>query len=597
MEELDYIIDNKRANIGSLCLYLNKNPELLKELNDYIDLSIPLVQKIWIYYNKNKDIYCSCGKLKKWKSFKDGWRSTCGDNKCIIEHRKNTNMKLYGFENPMMNIEIKNKVFETNIKKYGFKSPAKNKDIKLKMSKTLENRNEYDKNQTKLKLKKTWENKTEDEIQIIKNKRKFTSENKSELDKEETKRKRKLTCLYKYGSEYAISSNEVRTKILKIFNEKYGGNTPYADKNLRMITSEKYKNNHVNYIKNNIKDYQCEYISHVNKNSNGCNIEYTLKCLRKNQIFTIGYSSLRLRIIKKLEISPFFRENYGSSEMEKEIYEYIRSIYDGEILKNKKDIISPMELDLYLPEIKLSFEFNGLYWHSELYKDNNYHLNKTIECEKKGIHLIHIYEDDWIYKINIVKSRILNLLRKSDKIYARKCEIKIIDNNKLVRNFLNDNHLQGFIGSAIKIGLFYNNDIVSLMTFGKLRVPLGQKNLDNTYEMLRFCNRLNTNVIGGASKLFKYFIKNHKPFKIISYADRSWSTGNLYQKLGFKLIHETDPNYYYIIDGVRKHRFGFRKDILIKNGADLNKTEREIMFEKNIFRIYDSGNLKFSYDV
>ena len=188
------------------------------------------------------------------------------------------------------------------------------------------------------------------------------------------------------------------------------------------------------------------------------------------------------------------------------------------------------------------------------------------------------------------------MLGKSSKIYARKCKIKEISNNEQIRNFLNNNHLQGFVGSKIKIGLFYEDELVSMMTFGLLRKFMGQKTIEGSYEMLRFCNKLNTNVVGGASRLFKYFIENYSPKEVISYADRSWSQGHLYEKLKFKLEHKTPPNYYYVIDKLyRKHRFNFRKDKLIREGADPNKTEHEIMLEKGMFRIYDSGSLKYIY--
>ena len=120
-------------------------------------------------------------------------------------------------------------------------------------------------------------------------------------------------------------------------------------------------------------------------------------------------------------------------------------------------------------------------------------------------------------------------------------------------------------------------------------------NIKGEFEMLRFCNKLNTNVIGGASKLFKYFLKTYNPSQITTYADRSYSNGNLYKQLGFGFIHKTQPNYYYIIDNIRYHRFNFRKDKLIREGFDSNKTEHEIMLERKIYRIYDSGNLKFIY--
>lgn len=135
------------------------------------------------------------------------------------------------------------------------------------------------------------------------------------------------------------------------------------------------------------------------------------------------------------------------------------------------------------------------------------------------------------------------------------------------------------------------------MTFGDKRRSMGQKSEDKSYEILRFCNKLNSIVLGGASRLFKYFVDNYEPNDVISYADRSWSQGGLYKNLGFKLVGKTRPNYYYVVDGVRKYRFGFRKDILIKEGYDPNKTEHEIMLDRKIYRIYDSGNLKFTFSL
>ena len=274
-------------------------------------------------------------------------------------------------------------------------------------------------------------------------------------------------------------------------------------------------------------------------------------------------------------------------------------INEKNILSNIRNIIKPLELDIYIPELKLAFEFNGLYWHSEVNKENDYHLNKTELCEQQGIQLIHIWEDDWLYNQDIIKSMISNKLGKTpNKIFARKTIIKEISDNKLVREFLDKNHIQGFVGSKVKIGLFYENELVSLMTFGNRRLAMGKKSTNaGEYELLRFCNKLNTNVIGGASKLFKYFIKDYSPKEITTYADRSISKGQLYNTLGFTFDGKTDPNYYYIIDGIRHHRFNFRKDKLVKEGFDANKTEHDIMLERKIYRIYDSGNLKFIWKI
>jgi hypothetical protein len=273
--------------------------------------------------------------------------------------------------------------------------------------------------------------------------------------------------------------------------------------------------------------------------------------------------------------------------------EFIEQNYNGTLISNYKK--SGKEIDIFLPDLKLGFEFNGIYWHNELYKDKNYHLHKTEFFEKCGIKLIHIYQDDWNNKKEIIKSRILNLLGKSTRLYARKCEVREIKDNIIIQSFLYENHLQGYVNSKIKIGLYYNDQLVSLMTFGNLRKAMGQRSCLDTYEMLRFCNKLNYNVVGGASRLFAFFIKRYYPKEVISYADRSWSDGNLYEKLNFDFIEYTRPNYYYVIDGVRKHRFNFRKDKLIKDGFNPTKTEHEIMLDRKIYRIYDSGHLKYKF--
>lgn len=220
------------------------------------------------------------------------------------------------------------------------------------------------------------------------------------------------------------------------------------------------------------------------------------------------------------------------------------------------------ELDIYIPDKQLAIEFDGIFWHNEINKPVDYHLNKTEECKKKGIRLIHIFEDEWIEKPNIWKSMLNNLLGSNEnRIFARKCEIKEVSMEDS-KTFLEENHLQGYCHSQIRYGLYYNNKLVSLMTFGKTRHFIG--NSSHQFELLRFCNKLNTSVIGAASRLFKYFIKTVKPNNIVSYADKRWSNGNLYEKLRFHKYNESKPNYYYVIGNRRKNRFNFRKSILVK---------------------------------
>ena len=263
---------------------------------------------------------------------------------------------------------------------------------------------------------------------------------------------------------------------------------------------------------------------------------------------------------------------------------------------NKRTFVYPYELDIYIPDKKVAIEYDGLYWHNELNKDSKYHLNKTELCEKQGIRLIHIFEDEWLYKQNIVKSRLKSVLGLTDeKIYARKCKIKDVSFSDC-KIFLEKNHIQGNVNAKHRYGLYYNDELVSLMTFGSKRKNLGSKSEDESYELLRFCNKLNTTVVGGASRLMNYFIKTHNPKEIISYCDRRWSVGNMYEKLGFTLDHVSRPSYFYIKGDKRYNRFGYRKDILIKQGFDKNKTEHEIMLERGIYRIYDCGTKVYKWE-
>jgi hypothetical protein len=160
---------------------------------------------------------------------------------------------------------------------------------------------------------------------------------------------------------------------------------------------------------------------------------------------------------------------------------------------------------------------------------------------------------------------ILNRINLTElKIYARKCQIKVIDDNNIVRNFLEENHIQGLVGSKVKLGLYFNNELVSLMTLGNLRKSLGHNSKENHWELLRFCNKLNTYVIGVGSKLFNFFLKNYKVDEVISYSKNDYSTGKLYQNLNFKLSGTTTPNYYWVINVRRVNRFNFRKDKLVQ---------------------------------
>jgi len=283
-----------------------------------------------------------------------------------------------------------------------------------------------------------------------------------------------------------------------------------------------------------------------------------------------------------------------TSKPQLELKQFIENELKLMVLSNNKKVLHGVELDLFIPSHNIAIEYNGLYWHSEkMGKTRNYHISKTILCESENIRLIHIFEDEWLFKKDIVKNRLKHILKTStDRIYGRKCSIIEIESDTK-KEYLEKNHIQGNDSSQIRLGLLNNKILVGVMTFSKPRRALGYDNNVGVdiYELVRFAS---DNVIGGADKLLKYFINTYKPKKIISYADRRWSVGGLYEKLGFNFINSTKPNYWYTKNyRKREHRFNYRKDKLIGMGYDPNKSEFEIMDDIGYGRVWDCGSLKY----
>ena len=172
--------------------------------------------------------------------------------------------------------------------------------------------------------------------------------------------------------------------------------------------------------------------------------------------------------------------------------------------------------------------------------------------------------------------------------------------SKVKKEFLELNHLQGDTISSKNYGLYYNDELVSVMTFGAPRIAMGNKNKiynKDDYELIRFCNKINTNVIGGASKLFKYFIDHYQPQSIFSFADNRWSNpiNNVYLKLGFNLKSESKPGYWYTKNfKQRYHRFNFSKNRL-KLMGHMEGTESQIMSSLKYEKIWDCGVSRFEW--
>jgi len=375
--------------------------------------------------------------------------------------------------------------------------------------------------------------------------------------------------------------------------ERLSKNNPMFNDETRKKVSEKTATS-VKELKKLCEKHGFEYIDRKLRKRGGCRI--ILKCENGH--------------VTEKRLDSFRSGNYGClkcgqkiSKPEKEISNYIESL-GFSVIENDREIISPLELDIIISDKKIAIEYCGLYWHSQSKKsDKNYHLNKLKLCNEKGYRLITIFEDEWIYKQDIVRSRLKHILGVFDRrIYARKCYIREIS-TKTAREFIEKYHIQGYSGCSVKLGLYYQNEenplfdeLVAVLTMAKPSLSKGRKDNNNRviYELSRFCS--SCCVLGGASKLLTYFKRNYKWAEIYTFADRRWSEGNVYKKIGFINCRETKPNYFYFKKNslIRQHRFVFRKNILkdkLKK-FDSEKTEYENMIDNGYYRIWDCGHYR-----
>ena len=267
--------------------------------------------------------------------------------------------------------------------------------------------------------------------------------------------------------------------------------------------------------------------------------------------------------------------------------------------QHNREILNGMEIDIFIPPLKLGIEYNGLRWHSEEFgKDHRYHLDKLNKCNEQGIKLIQIFEDEWINHREICESKLKQIcgLNRNPKIYGRKCEIREITNKDIVYEFLDKNHIQGRTGFTIALGAYCQNNLVGVMTF--------KKEKEGYWDLNRFATDINHQCVGIGGKLFKYFTRNYPFIEIKSFADRRWTTdptNNLYTKLGFEFDSYVPPTYWYhnpkINPYIRFHKFGFRKQHLHKQyGLSLTMTEREMTTALGYTRIWDCGLIKYVYE-
>lgn len=412
-------------------------------------------------------------------------------------------------------------------------------------------------------------------------KEKYGVENVSQI--ETVKEKKKETCLSHFGVDNYMKSEEAKNLFSKISKQ---------NSNERI---EKRKETLAEEIKKFENENDCISLQNLNKRDNLGYDKYgriseVIHKLNLNYLVYKDNLFIKNDDIVKIYDYQKICHDHSTSYFENEIFNFVKS-FCNDAENNVRNVIPPKELDVYVPSKNMAIECDGLYWHSDAMKDKNYHLNKTVECEKKGIRLLHIFEDDWLYKKDICKSIIKSACGIYErKIFARKCSVKKIT-VELARMFLKENHIQGYVNSNLNFGLFYGEDLVQVCSFGKSRFKNGE------IELLRMATKLNTQVVGGFSKLINYAMNEMNVAEFISYVDRRLFNGKGYESCGFEKLGESEPSYFYIIGNKRENRMKFQKHKLIDvlKNFDECLSEKENMRNNGYYRIYDCGTIKMKF--
>lgn len=483
----------------------------------------------------------------------------------FLENYKKRMNELYGVDFPLQNPEILQKIQDTNLKKYGCKNPMQNREIKEKsVNRHLELYHGigFGSPITGAKIQKT-------NVELY--------GCVSPIQSEEIKAKSRKTCLEKYGAPSFMKSDahiqEAMTDSSKFRNYKLFLEDPKS------------------FIENNYED----------------NVSIAILCHDLGVTDTPIYDAL-----VKHNCSYLIHKKMSS--MEYDILDLFKSL-GITVIHNTKKIITPYELDIYLPEYDFAVECNPTVTHNssfcdpwnQLPKSPSYHKMKTDMCEDKGVQLFHIFGYEWASQKSIILSMLKNRVGVSDTIYGRNtyvCELAYDESCK----FLDKNHRQGSLSAPIRLGLRSKDtdELLAVMTFGKLRNSMGAKDGDsnNCYELSRFCNKLGTSIVGGASKLLKYFLQHYEVHKVVSFSDRAHTSGKLYSTLGFHKVSQSDPGYIWVnietdeaINRVNCQKRNLRK--LFKDDTiDIeNFTERQIMESRGFARVFDSGLIRWELDI
>ena len=521
-----------------------------------------------------------CGKQMHCSKAANGIPVACS-SKCILaatkDKRCRTIINKYGGMGSASKA-IRSKAEQTNLERYGTKNVRSSDFVKAKIRNTVLER--------------------------------YGVENA--LQSKEIRQKGEQTLIERYGVKNAQMNEGIKAKRIATNNERYGGNAPICSKEVMdKVFATNIERRGVKTNFNRLKEDGTINESYLKIQKEQLDKSY-------NELFKFRFvepafsreewhghgsaKSMKLYKWKCKECGKVFESYingvvvpprcldchpYTVSKGQEELEEFVKSL-GFKVVRNDRGHLNGYEIDVFIPELNLGFEYNGEFFHQDSPKD--YHKMKTEIAEKNGIHLIHIFETEWLYRQDLIKNRIKMLLGKVPSVYGRNCEVRELSVQER-KDFINTWHMQGDSCARIAIGLFNAGELVSVASFSTPRF-----NKKYEYELIRYCS--SKKVIGGFGKILSYFEKAYSPKSLISYADRKWVSNfnNMYTRNGFILDHISEPSFFYTKpkNGIIIPRYAVQKpEELIGDKYDPTKTVHENMTALGFIRNFDCGNLVY----
>lgn len=577
-ELIRYCVENKIVNKNNKLKPINaKNQHLLAPLQKAFP-NMPNRVIIDVIFNHNgippKCIHC--GNDLDYHNLSNQRKLTYMHPECVsesrkskiswaesIKKRKKTNLQRYGTEAPFDYEKNVLRSRETKLKRYGtenYVNPKKCKQTKLDRYGDPNYRNDEKIRQTNLQ--------------------RYGHENV--FGNREIIEKSSETLCEKYGGR-GFSSPETSAKIAETNIERCGYHNAMMCEEIKeksRVNGMKSYHTADNFLKltANLPDLYHQYEKtpnlSVSKIANEMNIS------KKTLLYRFHVNGLKI-------LEKSFSNN--TSKAEEKIIEMIEKIApDVEIIRNDRKTIYPKEIDIFLPELKLGVEHHGAFWHKES-RVGDLHREKYKLARDKGIRLIQVFDFELRDNAEMLFDLIKSALNKNKKVYARYCALAEVTSTE-EKEFLRENHLQGYVPSKKCYGLYHKGELVSIMSFG---IPRFTKSYQ--WEILRFCNKRGITVTGGATKLWSNFVQKESIENCVTYCDPRFFDGRIYQSMGFKFIDHSQSGYFWYNGRDVLKRYTTQKHKLVEAGFDSSMTESEIMTSLGYYKVLDAGMLKFSF--